>query len=214
MLISIGSTLRSSASLVGSLAPMTVRRITSRVISDIRGATANSESTGHAATLAAVISAIASAWRATAFRLNGASMRRRRSACTSSSTTSTELSPSSPLNIEFASPAWRMRGSPANTSLMSAGSARYTSVPIDAIRSREHTAVTVPAGGYEARPVTRHQCGLDPPGQRWTRWQRGRGSVHRHQPTSAKCRCGGEWPVNDRRTVRSHSGERTVRPRH
>ena len=106
MFSSRGSTRRSAASRAGSLAPMTVRRITSRVISDIRGATGNSVPTGQLTTLAAAISAITSAWRATASRWNGGIMSPRRSRCTSSSITSTEVSPSSPRSIEFASPAW------------------------------------------------------------------------------------------------------------
>ncbi|CNU11168.1 Uncharacterised protein [Mycobacterium tuberculosis] len=104
-LSSRGMTLRSAASRTGSLAPMTVRRITSRVISDILGATANALAIGHPAMLAAAISAIGPAWRATASRWNGGDIRRRRSRCTSSSINSSELSPSSPANIELASPA-------------------------------------------------------------------------------------------------------------
>nr|CRL77046.1 hypothetical protein CPGR_04170 [Mycolicibacterium malmesburyense] len=103
---SFGITSRSAASRSGSLAPITVRRITSRVISDIFGATGNGLPTGHPAMFSAAISAITPACRATASRWNGAIISRRRSRCTSSSTTSTELSPSSPPSIEFASPAW------------------------------------------------------------------------------------------------------------
>ena len=61
-------TARSAASRAGSLAPMTVRRITSSVISDIFGATANGRPTGQLAMFVAAISAISSACRATASR--------------------------------------------------------------------------------------------------------------------------------------------------
>ncbi len=70
-LSSFGITSRSAASRSGSEAPMTVRRITSRVISDIFGATANSDATGHVAMFAAAISAITAVCRATASRWNG-----------------------------------------------------------------------------------------------------------------------------------------------
>ena len=109
---------------------MTVRRITSSVICEVFGATGNCRPTGQPAMFSAAMSVIRSACFATASRWNGAIISRRRSRCTSSSITSTELSPSSPLNIEFASPAWKIRGSPANTVLMAAGSARYTILPI------------------------------------------------------------------------------------
>lgn len=47
---------------------MTVRRITSSVISDILGATANRFPTGHPDRFSAAISAISPVWRATASR--------------------------------------------------------------------------------------------------------------------------------------------------
>jgi hypothetical protein len=102
---SFGMMARSSASRRGSLAPITVRRITSRVSCDMRGPTGNSTATGHFAMFAAAMSDIALACRATAFAANGASINRRRSRCTSPSTTRTELFPSSPASIELASPA-------------------------------------------------------------------------------------------------------------
>ena len=123
-LSSRGITSRSAASRTGSLAPITVRRITSRVISEVFGATGNGSPTGQPAMFSAAISAISSACRATASRWNGAIISRRRSRWTSSSITRTELSPNRPPNIELASPAWKIRGSPANTVLMASGSAR------------------------------------------------------------------------------------------
>ena len=53
-----GMTSRSAASRAGSLAPMTVRRMTSRVISDILGPAAMSCPTGQPAILAAAASAM------------------------------------------------------------------------------------------------------------------------------------------------------------
>lgn len=104
-LSSRGITSRSAASRAASLAPMTVRRITSSVISDIFGWTGNSRPTGQPAMFSAAISCMVVAWAATASLANGASIRRRRSRCRSSSITSTEVSPSNPVSIELASPA-------------------------------------------------------------------------------------------------------------
>ncbi len=98
-------TARSRANRSSSVVPMTVRRMTSSVIADIRGATGNSVPTGHPAMLSAAISVITAVWRATASRPKGASMSRRRSRCTSPSITSTELGPSRPVSMAFASPA-------------------------------------------------------------------------------------------------------------
>ena len=105
-LSSLGITVRRRASRSASPAPITVRRITSKVISDILGATANGRPMGQPAILSAAIAAMASPWRATASRRNGAIIIRRRSRCSSSSITNTELAPSSPASIELASPAW------------------------------------------------------------------------------------------------------------
>ncbi|SHU82330.1 Uncharacterised protein [Mycobacteroides abscessus subsp. abscessus] len=56
---------------------MTVRRITSRVMSVVRGATGKLSPTGHSAMFAAAIWAIWETWRATASRWNaGISSRR------------------------------------------------------------------------------------------------------------------------------------------
>ena len=54
----LGSTRRNAASRSGSVAPITVRRITSRVSSDIFGPTAKSRPTGQPAMVAAATSAI------------------------------------------------------------------------------------------------------------------------------------------------------------
>ena len=101
-----GITWRNAVSRAGSPAPMTVRRITSSVISDIFDATGNVRPTGQPAMLSAAIWAMVEAWAATASLANGASISRRRSRCRSSSITNTEVSPSRPLSIELASPAW------------------------------------------------------------------------------------------------------------
>lgn len=106
MSVTFGSTSRSAASRSGSSAPITVRRMTSRVIAAILGATANSLPTGQPATSAAVIRAISSVCRCTASRWNGASISLRLSRCRCSSSNNTELSPSTPRMTELASPAW------------------------------------------------------------------------------------------------------------
>ncbi len=113
---------------------MTVRRITSSVSCDIRGATANSLPTGHDAMFSAA-SRPSPRCRATASRLERCNTSLRRSRRTSPSMTSTELDPSSLASIELASPAWNIAESPAKTALMSAGSSTYTSVPIPEIRN-------------------------------------------------------------------------------
>ena len=85
---------------------MTVRRITSRVICAIFGATANSTPNGQSAMLSAAAWAITGVWRATASRWKGGSIRRRRSRWTSSSISRTDVGPSRPVSIALASPAW------------------------------------------------------------------------------------------------------------
>ena len=84
---------------------MTVRRITSSVSCDICGATANSVPTGQGSMFSAASSAITTGLARDRVAVERRQHQPRRSRWTSSSTTSTELVPSRPASIEFASPA-------------------------------------------------------------------------------------------------------------
>ncbi len=172
-LSSVGITSRSAASRSGSEAPMTVRRITSRVISDIFGATANSAPTGHVAMFAAAISAITAVWRATASRWNGGQ----------------HLAPPLPMHVvvdhQHRTVAEQARQHRVRfTCVIDARASREHLLDLRRVvqihqrphggdAHREHASVPPPARRDEARPVAGHQRGLDRSGQSWSWRQSG-----------------------------------------
>ena len=117
------------------------------------------------ATLSAAISAINPVWRATASRWNGASIRRRRSRCTSSSTTSTEVLPSRPDEHRVRLTRVIHRRIAGEHGLHVGGIVEVDERAEGGDPQREHLAVAAPAGCHEARPVAHHQCRLDCPRQ-------------------------------------------------